>query len=69
MGPSGKEGTLTCDHSQGSDAREGRDIDVHVLQVGGKFNNGIDPFPKAADALQPVQDYPIAEDKLALHRI
>lgn len=62
-------GTLTCHHGQGSDAGEGRDIDVHVLQVGGKFHNGIDPLPKATDALQPVQDHPVAEDQLPLHGV
>jgi len=61
------ERTLTCDHRQGSDARESRDVDVHVLQVGGEFNNGVDPLPEATDALQPVQDHPVAEDQLALH--
>lgn len=60
---------LTCDHGQGSDAGEGRDVNVHVLQVGGKLNNGIDPLSKAADALQPVQDHPVAEDELALRRV
>lgn len=69
MALSEKERALTCHHSQGSDARERGDVDVHVLQVGGKFNNGINPFPKAPDALQPVQDHPVAEDKLALHGI
>lgn len=58
---------LTCDHSQGSNAGEGRNVDVHVLQVGGEFNNGINPFPKATNALQPVQDHPIAKDEFTLH--
>lgn len=68
-GRGARGGTPTCDHGQGRDAGEGRDVDVHVLQVGGKLNNGIDPLPEAADALQPVQDYPVAEDKLALHGV
>lgn len=58
---------LTCDHSQGSNAGEGRNVDVHILQVGGEFNNGINPFPKATHALQPVQDHPIAKDEFTLH--
>lgn len=58
---------LTCDHSQGSNAGEGRNVDVHILQVGGEFNNGINPFPKATNALQPVQDHPIAKDEFTLH--
>lgn len=56
-----------CDHSQGSNAGEGRNVDVHILQVGGEFNNGINPFPKATNALQPVQDHPIAKDEFTLH--
>lgn len=58
---------LTCHHSQGSNAGEGRNVDVHILQVGGEFNNGINPFPKATHALQPVQDHPIAKDEFTLH--
>ena len=58
---------LTCDHSQGSNAGEGRNVDVHILQVGGEFNNGINPFPKATNTLQPVQDHPIAKDEFTLH--
>lgn len=58
---------LTCDHSQGSNTGEGRNVDVHILQVGGEFNNGINPFPKATHALQPVQDHPIAKDEFTLH--
>lgn len=60
---------LTCDKGKGANAGEGGDVQVHPLQIGGEFNNAVNPLPKSPQALEPVPHWPIAEDQLPFFRV
>lgn len=60
---------LTSDYDQGCETGEGGNIKLHAMKGLRKLHDGVDPVPKASDALQFVKHGAIAEDKLFCFRI
>lgn len=55
---------LTGDQSEGADAGEGGDVQVHPLQIGGELNDAVNPLPEAPQALEAVPHRAVTEDQL-----
>lgn len=63
-----RDSGVTCQHDQGGQAGKGRHVQVKVLQMGREISDGVQPLAKPTKALEPVQNQPVAKNKLVLRQ-